>query len=531
MTLPQLVVLLDELKKIGTPATFSVAGDPCSFAVQRSKGAWEEAVHLKVLSDWLLDLEAGRKKRVLVSMPPRHGKSELISYWFPLWLLARNPSRRIILASYEAEFAAHWGRRVRNAIIDFGSDLGLTLDGTSAAAHRWQLTAGGGMFTAGAGGPLTGRGADVLIIDDPIKNSEEASSEVLRENLWNWFQTTAYSRLEPGGYVVIVGTRWHQDDLIGRLEAEAASGAGLPWDVLKLPALAEAEDFIGRELEEPLWKVRYDKPALLDIKRNMSPFNWSALYQQRPTPEEGGAIKRAWWKFYEVPPAELDNTIQSWDLAFKDLKTSDFTVGQVWGRKGAEFYLLHQVRDRMNSPEVISAIRNLTRMYPKAIAKVIEDSASGPSVIQMLQKEVTGLIPWPPRGQKRSSKDQRLNAVAPYIQAGNVYLPGLRRPDGAMVPAAPWVSEFIEECASFPNGTNDDQLDAMTQGLIYLSPASWLAISQAHREAKIGPPPKTTVEILNQAFSKTVKKHLKLSEKRANEDKTSIFRPRRVRAW
>lgn len=524
-----LAQIKEEVKKITKSSPEAKYASPLEMAVDLSNGQWKPAKHLVVLSEWLVDLVEGRRRRLLVSMPPRHGKSELISFWFPLWCLARKQETRVILASYEAEFAAHWGRRVRNAINEFGSELNLTLDPGSAAAHRWSLDNGiGGMLTAGAGGPITGKGADIMVIDDPIKNSEEASSEVIREKLWDWMQTTAYSRLEPGAGIIVVATRWHQDDLIGRLEARSDSGEGLKWDVLKFPALAEREDPLGRVVGEPLWPERYNAQDLGDIQKINTPYNWSALYQQRPTPEEGGAVKRAWWRYYEAPPADFDQIIQSWDLAFKDLKDSDYCVGQVWGRKGAQFFLLHQVRGLMNSVEVVAAIRNITRIFPKATAKLIEDSANGPAILAQLQHEVAGMIPIKTKGQ---SKDQRLQACIPLIAAGNVYIPGKRRPDGDYEIDQLWVAEYIEELAAFPNGTHDDQLDATTQALNYMKPKGWSTVESAWKEAKLGPPAKTTQEIQNKQFQSFYKKAVKRSEKRINSQSNNLSKIKRLKTW
>lgn len=882
LTIPQLQSLLEQLRSLGVDRRVSVSDNPADFAAIVSQGKWQHSTHLDLLASWLRDLEQGTKKRIMVSMPPRHGKSELISYWYPLWLLTRKPTRQIILASYEAEFAAKWGRRVRNAIQQYGPELKLTLDTRSTAGHDWQLMEGGGMFTTGVGGPLTGRGADCfpagtivatetgpidistlyqlesrprvlsmtpqgkleyrqvlatrrrlinelvevttssgrtlratpehriwsessyrkaalllpgdgltglkeskqqdlpavpeaqgrawsnlssmlhdyttgsrpaslfvlprkvladalrvckelqartsgfllfssvlnaaprnkeqtemyclrsslpqeddavlqqslqakpedaksnflwdlwnfvrsnlfsdnllwedlcrqgpqqayagigqlqiqswnelqraisktkttnsragwkrlcgllglglnnqeeasypphrsgseeqsigepdhslpdmpcptpqvcgdsvslvqtlrpgsvevydiqvegnhnffangvlvhncLIIDDPIKNAEEASSETIREKMWDWFQTTAFTRIEPGGWCVIVATRWHQDDLIGRLESASFSG-GVDWEVIKLPALAEKADPLGRLEGQALWPERFNEESLELIKKGNTAYNWSALYQQRPSPEEGGGVKRAWWNYYESLPSDFDMLIQSWDLAFKDLKSSDYCVGQVWGRKGVQFYLLYQIRQRMNAAETISAIRHMTKLYPKAIAKIVEDRANGPAVISMLQNEVAGMIPWPPKGKKYPSKDARLQSVLPLIEAKNCFLPGKRLLDGTLGPAHRWVDEFIEECAAFPNGTNDDQLDACTQALMYFQPQSWMTYNRAMKEAKEGPEPKSGEEVLQRKFSKNYKSVLKKSDAKHN-NQISILRPRRIRAW
>lgn len=474
LSAPQLAEVLKQVNSIlAAKGVANVPDNPADFASLYSNGKWVHAPHLDLLSSWIKEAEAGKRKRLLISMPPRHGKSELISYWTPLWLLARNPKRRIMLASYEADFAAKWGRRIRDSIISFGDKLALSLNPTSTAANRWELTAGGGMETAGVGGPMTGKGADVLIIDDPIKNDEEARSEVYRENMWEWFQGTAFTRLEPKGFMIVVATRWHEDDLLGRLERQKEEG-GLEWDVLKLKAVAEEEDQLGRKQGEALWPARYDLKALEEIKSGQSPYFWGALYQQNPTPAEGNAVKRDWWKYYKDVPKDFDQMIQSWDTSFKDLDTSDYAVGQVWGRKGAQFFLLHQIRERMNGADLIQAIRFLTKMYPQATAKLIEDSANGPAVTSILEREVPGMIPVRARGNKFS----RLQGAIPLIQAGNVFVP--ENIDGT-VPR--WVQDLIHECAAFPNSTYDDQVDATSQALNYLKPAGWRSVDQNQREA------------------------------------------------
>jgi len=512
LTTPQLLQLKEQADALMPKRVEGgIPGNPADFAIKMSRGRWWEALHLRVISKLLAEAVAGVKPRVLLSTPPRHGKSELTSYWFPLWFLAKNPTKKIILCSYEADFAAGWGRRVRDAINLFGSELGLELDGSTTAANRWQLTTGGGMMTAGAGGPITGKGADLLIIDDPIKNDEDASSDVLREKLWDWWQTTAMTRLEPGGVVVIIGTRWHEDDLIGRLE-KAARVEGLDWTIIKFPAIAEPEDPLGRLPGDPLWPERIPLSILEERKKGMSPYHFSALYQQNPTPEEGGGVPRRWWKFYKPLPAGFvfDQVIQSWDLAFKDLKTSDYSVGQVWGRKGADLYLLHQVRDHMNMVDVMHEVRLMQQQFPQAVAKLIEESANGIAILQVMQHEVRGMIPVKTKGQ---SKDQRLEAVKPLIHAGNVFLP--EEPDGTK---AAWVWEFVEECAAFPHGTHDDQMDAMTQALKYLQPEGWLELSRQRREdSRVVGLAKTTEEMAQRRFGAWYKKQIKLSDRRINE--------------
>ncbi len=218
----------------------SGAMNPAEFAHRASGGRWICAPHLELLNRSLMDVASGVIKRLMICMPPRHGKSEFTSKYFPAWYLGTFPDRRIILTSYEAEFAKEWGRKVRDILQEHGqSYFGVSVRPDTSAANRWNLTGrAGGMVTSGVGGPITGKGADLLIIDDPVKNAEEADSETYRNRAWEWYTSTAYTRLEPGGALILIQTRWHEDDLAGRI-LEAMEGGGEQWHVLSLPALSE----------------------------------------------------------------------------------------------------------------------------------------------------------------------------------------------------------------------------------------------------------------------------------------------------
>lgn len=221
-------------------------------------------------------------------MPPRHAKSTLISHWFGVWYLHLFPERRIILTSYAADYAATWGRRVRNSIVEHGEVLGLSLAGDTTAADAWETEQRGGMVTAGVGGPITGRGADILIVDDPIKNSEEANSATYRDKVWEWWQSTAVTRLEPGAAAIVVMTRWHEDDLAGKLLSDEDSGG--EWELLNLPAIAEKDDVIGRHEGEALWPERYDLAALDNRRLAVGEYVWQSLFQQRPPSLTGNPL-------------------------------------------------------------------------------------------------------------------------------------------------------------------------------------------------------------------------------------------------
>lgn len=255
--------------------------EPASLAVKLSDGRWRRALHLDYLSQRIASL-ASKPLRLLVSIPPRHGKSHLLSLWTPVWFLSHWSEKQVLLASYEATFAASWGRLARNVIEQHQVQLGLRLASDSAAVAAWSLTAGGGMVTAGAGGPITGRGADLLLVDDPVKNIEEARSPIAREALWDWWCNVARPRLEPGGSIIIIMARWHRDDIIGRLLREQQE-----WDYVALPAIAGSGDPLGRGEGKPLWPERYDLEALAKVRDDVGEDVWLRLYQQTPEEAEG----------------------------------------------------------------------------------------------------------------------------------------------------------------------------------------------------------------------------------------------------
>lgn len=420
---------------------------------------WQPSRHLLLLTETLEKVSRGEIRRLIVTMPPRHGKSEVVSKKFPAWHLGRNPADEIILASYSIDLSRSFSRIARETLQAAQSVFGVRLDPNHSTAESWGLAGHrGGLVAAGVGGSITGKGARIAIIDDPVKNAEEANSEVIRQKVWDWYQSTLYTRLTPDGAVVIVMTRWHEDDLVGRLlEKEAqeiAEGThtGDRWTVINLPAIAESEDILNRSEGEALWPdYGFNLERLEQIRRDVGSYVFNALYQQRPSAAEGSMFKRQWWRFYDQMPERWDEMLQSWDMSFKGSDGSDFVVGQVWGRIGANKYLVDQIRGRMDITETIGHIQRLTAKYPLARLKLIEDKANGPAVISLLSGSVSGLVAVNPEGGKIS----RASAIMPDVEAGNVYLP---RNVG-------WIDDFLHEANSFPRGAHDDQVDAMTQAL------------------------------------------------------------------
>ncbi len=383
-----------------------------------------------------------------------------VSETFPSYFIGKNPERMVIEASYGDSLAKKFGRANRSKITQFApSVFDISISSSNASVTNWGIEGHrGGMISAGIGGPITGEGAHLLIIDDPIKNRAEANSPVYREMLWNEWQSTLLTRLQPGAAVIIILTRWHEDDLAGRLLA-AEPGK---WEVICLPAEAEENDLLGRPIGAPLWpEYGFDAAWLKQKKREVGSQVWASLYQQRPTPLAGNIIQRSWLQYYNRLPNRLDEVIQSWDCSFKDTKASrsgtpDYVVGQVWGRKGADKFLLDQVRDRMDFVSTLRAVEALSHKWPQARAKLIEDKANGPAVIAALKRTIPGMIAVEPQGDKIS----RLQAVSPDFEAMNIYLPA---------PAlCPWVHDYVEELVGFPTAANDDQVDGTSQALIRL---------------------------------------------------------------
>lgn len=440
---------------------------PHSFAEVASDGKWIPYDYLVTISKAIAKAVYAGGGRLIIELPPRHGKSELISKWVPTWYLDMFPENRVLLASYEADFAAHWGRQVR-AFFEQAGELSKTkVDASTAAADRWGTTYGGSMNTAGIGGAFTGKGGDLMVIDDPVKNWEQAMSEGYRQKAIDWYRSTFSTRAEPGATIIILMTRWHEDDLAGTLLKE---NPGV-WQEIKMPAINAAG--------EALCPARYPVESLKAIKVELGSYMYGALYDQNPTPPEGGIFKRHWFKYYTQTtlPSHFDEVIQSWDLPFDKTENSSFASGQVWGRKGADRYLLAEVHKQLDFPEMQTEIRKLSDDWPEARTKVVENKAAGAPIIASLKREIAGLIAWEPRG----SKEARAISVSGEVESGNVFLP---------IPAeAPWVRDYIEEVCTFPKAKLKDRVDSMVQALLRFSknkPLNTLNFGSLTRPSAVG---------------------------------------------
>lgn len=479
----------DAQKRKSTASRWATPGD---MALELDPDNTVQTTALDVIDAALTRVYRGEIKRLIISLPPQEGKSQRVSRRLPLWWLNRNPDARIVVASYERGVARRWGRTIKNDIAQHGDVLGLRVRDDTSAAHEWQLDGHeGGVYCVGIGGALTGRPADVMIIDDPHKGRKDADSAVQRETVWDWWTETARTRFGANTPVIVIMTRWHEDDLAGRL-IENDKGA---WTVVNIPAQAnhrpeeggadpigrEPGDYLestrGRHLTRPIGKCELHPVGITkpdgtvteccdwdDIKHDVGGRGWEALYQGNPTPSTGAIFKKAHLRdaFYDDPmwtvrddgsywAIGFDEIIASWDMAFKDTEGSDYVAGQIWGRRGIHIYLLDQVYDRMDFVATCHAVRELAVKWPQASLKLVEDKANGPAVIAQLRRKVPGMVPVEPDG----SKVARAAAVSPFVEAGEVHLPA---PE-----LCPWVGALLAELTQFPQSPNDDRTDAFTQ--------------------------------------------------------------------
>lgn len=476
------------LGMVGASSSVEMPESVAEQALELDEG-YQVVPHLGYLSERLTaavaDVERGISRKLLVAMPPRHGKTEMISVYLPLWLLRRNHKLKVGIISHSPNLAAVWGRRIRRMVEHHGAQLGLSIAPDAGAVSEWETPEGGGVTSRSIGQALAGVGFNVLIVDDPTRDFAAAHSAAARQSVWEWWTANATTRLEPPSLVVVVQTRWHEDDLTGRLLSREHEGDPDEWEQIVIPALAEEGDVLGREPGEPLRsplvpnETREAAAArFAQLRRDVGSYTWAALYQQAPAPAQGAIFNTGWWRYWTLDPNKVTDdgrvvlldpevlrrgrVIDSWDATFKDTASSDYVVGQRWARVGPNRYLLAQSRDRRS---FVATIAEMRRFFGAglgaslAFQHLIEDKANGPAIISVLDDEISGLKPVNPRG----SKEARARAVTPEIESGHVYLP-LPPPAGEPGEFA-WVHDFLAEARSFPTGEHDDQIDAMSQAL------------------------------------------------------------------
>jgi len=394
----------------------------------------------------------------MVMMPPRHGKSELVSKWFPAWYLGLFPDNRIILSSYEAQFAASWGRRARDILEEYGqSRFGISIRQDSHAADWWEIEDHeGGMFTAGVGGPLSGKGAECAIIDDPVKNAEEAASPTMREKIWEWYLSTLETRLHKNGSIILIQTRWHEDDLAGRL----LKIQGDRWEVLSLPAIAEQDENYGdwkRAKGAPLCPELIPMSQLQEYKAN--DFWWASLYQQRPFPRGGGIFRRVDFDIVQAAPhPNMCVRVRAWDLAASVKQTAKRTAGLLLSKDPEGIYYVESVvKGKWVPGERDQVILQTAKTDGRNIPVIIEQEGGSGGIAQIdtLVKSMAG---W--RVQGIQVTGDKLTRADPVASQSNRRSVKLVRGD--------WNDDFLSEAESFPNGEYLDQIDALSLAFSFL---------------------------------------------------------------
>tara|TARA_R110002167_G_scaffold60282_5_gene170448 strand:- start:2716 stop:4554 length:1839 start_codon:yes stop_codon:yes gene_type:complete len=415
------------------------------------------------LEKFAQDVLAGKSPRLMLQMPPRHGKSQLASIDFPAWFLGNHPSKEVIECSYSVDLALDFSRAVRERLRDPEFQVlfrETRLDPNNQNAVGWKTTKRGGYLPAGVRGPITGKGADVLIIDDPIKNAEEAESETMREGIWKWYTTTAYTRLAPGAGVLVIQTRWHDDDLSGRLELKMERGEGDIFEVVRYPATA-TEDEKYRNKGDALHPERYPEKELARIQRAVGPRTWDALYQQNPVPDEGAYFQRSMFHFYDPDKLNFDemevNNSSAWDLAIGQKDQNDYTVGMTWSRaQDNNLYVRDMRRGRWDSYSIVNELCDNYDKYKPSIIGIERGMISlaiGPYLDEVIQDRNLYSMYVEELSVGKRDKVARARAIQGLMRQGKVFFP---HPD-----KAPWVTTVMNEFLRFPNGKHDDIVDAL----------------------------------------------------------------------
>lgn len=427
--------------------------------------------HVKLICDKLQKIADGEQHFYIIELAPQHGKSLTITKTFPSYFLMKYPDKHAMIVAYSQDLYSQFAASNRRAFSQWCGAVpypGLKLGKNTAQTFTIQ-DHGGGFYATSVLGGATGMSADLLIIDDPVKNAEEANSMTVKDKIWDEWNLTFYPRLQKGGSVIVIMTRWQTDDLAGRLLQRSS----LPWEEIKLPAIATdipagQTDAIGRHNGEALCPELHSLDELKTHKHDMGTQKFTALYQQSPTIEGGNIFKREWVKYYvpdrdtmlrlgltekdvAILPKHLDDTVQAWDATFKSKANDDFVAGQTWSRRGANVYLRPGwCHKRLSFIQTMTAINQQKAMYPRTSTILVEDKANGPAILDVLQRDIPGIMPVSPGAD---SKEARASSVSPVWEAGQVYVPHpLWHPE---------IEDWLEEIFGFPNMPHDDNVDSM----------------------------------------------------------------------
>jgi len=410
-----------------------------------------EGSHHKIMAEKFNKVARGELKRVIINMAPRHTKSEFSSYLLPSWMIGKNPKLKIIQATHTTELAVRFGRKAKHLIDseEYQKIYPTKLREDSKAAGRWETNEGGEYFAAGVGGSITGRGADLLIIDDPHSEQDALNVNAL-DRTWEWYTSGPRQRLQPGGIIVVVMTRWNMKDLTGRLINAQKETKADQWEVIEFPAILPNN--------KPVWPEYWKLEELESVKASLAIGKWNAQYQQNPTAEEGSIIKREWWNLWEKDLPPLYHVIQSYDTAFLKKETADYSAITTWGvfypteDSGPNLILLDVVKDRFEFPE-LRRVALEQYQYWKPESVIVEGKASGMPLTFELRKQGIPVINYTP--SRGNDKHARVNAVAPLFESGQIWATDDK-----------FTEEVIEECAAFPYGDHDDLVDSMTQAVM-----------------------------------------------------------------
>lgn len=459
---------------------------------------YKVGAHHRRLASLLEDLAFGRKDRISVNIAPRFGKSLLVSQYFPAWFLGNFPSMKVMMVSHTADLAVDFGRKVRNLIASapyqaiFSGDDGVALSQDSKSAGRWHTNHGGEYFAVGVGGAIAGRGADLLLVDDPHNEQDIINGNLdVFDKAYEWFTTGARTRLMPGGRVAIVQTRWALNDLTGRLTKDMVMNEDADqYEIVEFPAVLESEETDEEGnisiVQRSLWPEQWSLEALLRTKASMPLYQWTAQYQQNPTSEEGAIVKREWWRVWEsdIPPS-CDFIIQSWDTAFEKHNRADYSACTTWGvwwpekdphdnpTGTAHVILLNAFRERMEFPELKkTALEHYQSWNTESlpVSLIVEKKASGAPLIYELRAMGIPVQEYTP--SKGSDKIARLNSVSDLFASGVVWAPQTR-----------WAEEVIDEVASFPSGDHDDFVDATTLALMRFRQGGFVRLESDWKDA------------------------------------------------
>jgi len=406
--------------------------------------------YVKIMCGICNRILAGEEVKAMIWLPPQHLKTTTITETFPSCFLGNNPEKSVMLLSYNDDSAKKFGIRNREKFGRYGKDIwDLEVSKQRSENKYWEIEGHTGkLISAGFGGSITGEGADLLIIDDPVKNRQEAYSKTVRDTNWNEYISTVDTRIHQGASRIVIQTRWHDDDLSGRiLKIEN------DWEIYKFPALALENDPLGRKEGEALCPTWMDAETLLK-KKSLQQGEFESLYQQNPVPESGNIFQRKWFGYYRRLPEQFDMVIDSWDLAFKDMDSSDYVACGVWGKLGPNLYLIDRKKGHWGFTATLREMKAIREQHPYIDGTLVEDKANGSAVMDVLKREISSIVSVEPNG----SKEARAYAASPTIEAGNVLLPE----------GAPWVEEYLEEMIRFPSAPHDDEVDQTSQAINYM---------------------------------------------------------------